>query len=72
MKVKVLKGSTITHNGVSYSTDEIFELDEIAANRLIDLKVVEVFETSEIKEEIIEKEEIEEEEKPKTTKKGKK
>lgn len=77
MKVKVLKGSTITHNGVSYSIDEIFELDEIAANRLIDLKVVEVFETSEIKEEIIEKEEIEEEEieeeeKPKTTKKGKK
>lgn len=65
IKVKVLKNCTITHNGVSYSTDETFELDEVAANRLIDLKVVEVFETSEIKEEIGE-------EKPKTTKKGKK
>lgn len=71
IKVKVLKNCTITHNGVSYSTDETFELDEVAANRLIDLKVVEVFGTSEIKEEIIEKEKIEEE-KPKTTKKGKK
>lgn len=66
IKVKVLKNCTITHNGVSYSTDETFELDEVAANRLIDLKVIEVFETSEIKEE------IGEEEKPKTTKKGKK
>lgn len=65
IKVKVLKNCTITHNGVSYSTDETFELDEVAANRLIDLKVIEVFETSEIKEEIGE-------EKPKTTKKGKK
>lgn len=70
IKVKVLKSCTITHNGVSYSTDETFELDKVAANRLIDLKVVEVFETFEIKEEIIE-EEIGEE-KPKTTKKGKK
>lgn len=71
IKVKVLKSCTITHNGVSYSTDETFELDKVAANRLIALKVVKVFETSEIKEEIIE-EEIGEEEKPKTTKKGKK
>lgn len=66
MKVKVLKGNTITHNGVSYSTDETFEIDEVAAKRLINLKVIEVFESSEIREEEF-KEEI-----SKDTKKGKK
>lgn len=49
MKVKILKGNTISHNGESYYPEEVIDIGEEEATRLIDLNVVELFESSEIK-----------------------
>lgn len=70
MKVKVLKGNIITHNGVSYNHSEIFEIEKIAIQRLLDMKVVELFESSEVATETTEKKTVETPVEVKKTKKG--